>query len=79
MFTVQELLFELSYSFLKVLHHIRGLEERKKEDISIRLKLVEKFGILYELKIYLAGWWGKEGQCAMCKMDLSGRQSMLLM
>lgn len=34
MFYVQELLLELSYSFLKVLHHLRGLKEKNKEEIG---------------------------------------------
>lgn len=39
MFTLKELLFELSYGFLKVLHHLRGLEQRK-----FRQESMAKFG-----------------------------------
>ena len=39
MFTLKKLLFELSYSFLKVLHHLSGLEQR-----TFRQENVAKFG-----------------------------------
>lgn len=53
MFNVQELLLELSYSFLKVLHHLRGLKEKnKKENWGKKFSL----GFCINQKIHLAGW-----------------------